>query len=104
MHRILSELGVQFPQLIAGLFGGLISLSVVKAKSKAHAAFLVLTGSIVAAYMTPAIAEYFKLSIEFQNGLSFLLGLGSMAIIKGMMTIMDIVIIKVTKKVSDETI
>jgi len=98
MIRILSELGLELPSIIAGILGGVISLTYEKEKtSPAKAGFLILTGACTAGYLTPMVAEYGNIGDNLQAGLSFVIGLSSMHIIKSLPLLVD----KITKRITD---
>jgi len=98
MIRILTELGLELPSLIAGLLGGFISLTYEREKtSPAKAAFLILTGACTAGYLTPMVAEYGNIGENLQVGLSFIIGLSSMHIIKSI----PILVEHAKKKITD---
>lgn len=95
MLRILSEMGLELPSLMAGLLGGVLSLRFQKGKATpAKAAFLILAGAITAGYLTPMIATYGNISVELQNALSFIIGLASMRILEATLVAVD----KLSKK------
>jgi len=80
-----SLLGVKAVTAVAGFLGAVASLSAIKPLTRAQAFLAVLTGAIVAGYLTPVAAHYLHLSDELQNGVAFFLGLTSMHIIPGLL-------------------
>jgi hypothetical protein len=86
-----SLLGVKYASLIAGLAGAVVSLSYLKELTKWQMVLAVLTGALVAGYMTPIVNWYFDLEEVLSNGMAFILGLTSMNIVPGVMKLSEIV-------------
>lgn len=80
-----SLLGVKAVTAAAGFLGAVASLSAIKPLSRAQAFLSVLTGAIMAGYLTPVVAHYMSLTAELQNGVAFVLGLTSMHSIPGLL-------------------
>lgn len=90
-----SFLGVKYASVIAGLAGGIVSLTYLRNLTKWQAALAVITGAAVAGYGTPLavhFVSYFfgSVSIEAESSLAFLLGLISMNVVPGIMRLSEI--------------
>jgi hypothetical protein len=81
--------GVKFGVAIAGLAGGVVSLSYVKPLSKWQAFLAVFTGAVCSAYLTPLVVDYFHFSPTAEHGAAFLVGLTAMNIIPGIIKLSD---------------
>lgn len=74
-------LGLKFSVLLAGLIGGIVSLTYEEKISFKRALLLILVGASTAAYLQPIAEHIAGLSENFSTGLGFVLGLVSMKII-----------------------
>lgn len=86
-----SLLGVKYASLIAGLAGAVVSLTYLKELTKWQMVLAVVTGALVAGYITPVVTWYFSLEEVLSNGMSFLIGLTSMNIVPGIMKLSAII-------------
>lgn len=75
--------GIKLGLAIAGLAGGVVSLSYVKPLTRWQAILAVFTGAVCAVYLTPLAISYFQLSDAGEHGAAFLLGLTAMNIVPG---------------------
>ena len=66
--------GIDLMALKSGLFGGFISLTFEKKRGPLAASGFIFTSAIFAGYMGPLIQEWFELSDQAANGVSFLVG------------------------------
>lgn len=73
--------GLNAVLLLSGLFGGVVSLSYLKPLTRWQAAMAVLSGALLANYLTPMALWYAKIPHEFQLGTGFLIGLTGMHIV-----------------------
>ena len=77
--QFLESLGIKTIVFIAGLAGGLASLTK-RTKSNWWEKFIsVLTGGFTANYLTPLVAEWTNLGENTHYGFAFLLGYGGLA-------------------------
>lgn len=70
--------GLNAVLLLSGLFGGVVSLSYLKPLSRTQAMMAVLSGALMANYLTPLAMWYSKIPQEFELGAGFLIGLTGM--------------------------
>ena len=75
--------GIKLGLAVAGLAGGVVSLSYVKPLSKWQAFLAVFTGAVCSAYLTPLAIAYFSLTPAGEHGAAFLIGLTAMNIVPG---------------------
>jgi len=77
MEQLLSLLGVKnLALLIAGFLGSVLSLKfVADAKTWPQRGFMVLGGTVFAAYVTPVLGNLMGASEPMERGLSFMVGL-----------------------------
>lgn len=86
MREILEHIGISTSALIAGLVGGLMSLSMLPQLTFRKAVAALIGGAACAAYLTPLAVEWAGLSSRnLENGLAFALGIGGMRIIGGIL-------------------
>jgi len=89
-------LGVKYSALVAGFAGGVISLAYLKELTRLQMVVAVIAGSASAGYLTPvaipvlARAVGIEASPAFENAAAFLLGLTSMNIIPGLISLSQI--------------
>lgn len=81
--------GVKLGLAIAGLAGGVVSLSYVKPLNKWQAVLAVFTGAVCAAYLTPLAISYFTLSPAGEHGAAFLIGVTSLNLVPGFIKLSD---------------
>jgi hypothetical protein len=81
VDNLTTSLGIKLASLVAGFAGGVVSLAFVQALTRAQAIGAVAVGSLTAAYMTPAIVQYFNIGPGYENGVAFLIGLLAMQVI-----------------------
>lgn len=68
--------------LVAGAIGSVVALKSSPGDSWLERAFNVVCGAALAAYMSPAICEYFALTtVAMQSGMSFAVGLFGMNLV-----------------------
>lgn len=77
-------LGIKADATIAGLIGGVISLSFLRDLTPFKAFLAILTGSACAAYLTPLVVVYFRLGESGEHAAAFLTGLLGMNILAGL--------------------
>lgn len=86
MKEYLDHLGISTSALIAGLVGGLMSMSIMPQLTFRRAITALIGGGACAAYLTPLAVEWLGLaSRNLENGLAFALGIGGMRIIGGIL-------------------
>lgn len=83
--NIEEQLGIKLSVLVAGLIGGIVSLTYETRLSFSRALLLIVGGASTAAYLHPLMAHYFSLDNQFSSGVGFVLGLVSMKIINFIM-------------------
>lgn len=83
------QLGIKLSVLIAGLVGGIVSLTYHEKTSFSRAILMITSGAATAAYLQPFAQSYFDLPEQFSVGLGFVLGLVSMRVIKALLTSSD---------------
>lgn len=84
-------LGLKFATLLAGFFGGVVSLSFVNSLTKTQAALAVFTGTMTAGYGSPIATHYLGIvSPELQNGVAFVVGITAMNIIPGVIKLSEV--------------
>lgn len=84
------EMGIRVGTVIAGLVGGILSLSMMPRLTFRKAMTAVLGGGACAAYGTPLVVEYLGVaSRNLENGLAFVLGVVGMHILGGIFTMSD---------------
>lgn len=85
------QLGIKVSALVAGLVGGIISLTFEQKLSFGRAVFLILTGGITSGYSYSLAEHYFGLTHELGGVFGFTTGLISMRIINTLMGAANIV-------------
>lgn len=81
--------GVKYASLLAGFAGGIVSLSYMRQLTAWQMALAVVTGALIAGYLTPIAQHWIGLPEAVENGLAFLLGLTSMNIVPGFMALSE---------------
>lgn len=76
-------LGLKFPTLIAGVIGGIISLSFIRNLSLFKGFTALLAGSFCAGYWTAPLAAYIGVSPDSDNAIAFFIGVVGMNLIAG---------------------
>ena len=76
-----SYVGINTLLLLAGLAGGVVSLSYIKPLNKIQACTAVLSGALMANYLTPLALWWAKIPQEFELGAGFLIGLTGMHLV-----------------------
>lgn len=72
--KALEEYGLFVGLLIAGFFGGLVSLRDKVGLERWEKFFTVLSGPLIANYVTPIVYQYIPLDNGIQLGIGFLVG------------------------------
>ena len=92
---LLTALGLKWASLIGGFFGALVSLKFIENLTIKQRATTVFAGTMVSAYIAPALLFYLELSPKMESGVAFLCGLFGMsftgAVIKAMPDILEAV-------------
>jgi high-affinity Fe2+/Pb2+ permease len=87
-ESLLEQIGLKSPALVAGVFGAAASLSYERGIGPGRAVVLILVGAACAGYLTPVIAEWLSpSSSSIENAYAFIIGLLSMRIIGGLITL-----------------
>ena len=76
-----AQLGIKLSVLVAGLIGGIVSLTYETKLSFMRALLLIIGGASTAAYLHPLTEHYLGLDNKFSSGVGFVLGLVSMKVI-----------------------
>lgn len=84
-----SFLGIKYLTLLAGFAGGVISLSFVRSLTPWQMPFAVLAGLCTAAFLAPAMSEYFKWSANIEAALGFALGITAMSVVPGIIALAE---------------
>jgi hypothetical protein len=79
--NIEQQLGIKLSVLVAGLIGGIVSLTYEEKISFKRAILLIITGASTAAYLQPLAEHYVQIPENLSSGLGFILGLISMRVI-----------------------
>lgn len=77
--EFLSALGLKLASLLGGFFGALVSLKFIDTLNLWQRATTVLAGTLVSAYVSPALVAYLELSVKMEGGIAFLCGLFGMS-------------------------
>lgn len=85
------QLGINLTSFIAGLIGGLISLTYEHKVTPLRAITLISTGGVTAGYAFSAAEHYFSLHPSIQGIFSFGIGLVAMRVIDTVIKTMDII-------------
>ncbi len=83
--NIEQQLGIKLSVLVAGLVGGIVSLTYEEKISFQRATVLIAAGASTAAYLQPMVEHLVGMPEKFSSGLGFVLGLISMKIIDAFM-------------------
>lgn len=83
--NIEQQLGIKLSVLVAGLVGGIVSLTYEEKISFQRAVLLIVAGASTAAYLQPLAEHYMSIPENFSSGLGFVLGLISMKLIDSVM-------------------
>jgi small basic protein len=81
--------GIKLSAVLAGLIGGIVSLSFIRNLTPLKAVFATLTGAASAAYTTPLIVSGFDFGHELENAIAFLTGLLGMNVLAGIFKISE---------------
>ena len=76
-----AQLGIKLSVLVAGLIGGIVSLTYETKLSFMRALLLIVGGASTAAYLHPLAEHYLSMDSKFSSGIGFVLGLVSMKVI-----------------------
>jgi hypothetical protein len=76
-----TQLGIKLSVLVAGLIGGVVSLTYETKLSFQRALLLIVSGAATAAYLQPLFEHILSLDARFSSGAGFILGLVSMKVI-----------------------
>ena len=79
--------GINVVLALAGVAGGVVSLSYLRPLTKLQAGMAVLSGALMANYLTPMALWWAKIPTEFELGTGFLIGLTGMHLIPGLMAV-----------------
>lgn len=82
-------IGIKLSAVLAGLIGGIVSLSFINNLTLLKAIFAILTGAASAAYITPLIVSGFDLGHELGNAVAFLTGFLGMNVLAGVFKLSD---------------
>lgn len=83
------QFGIKVSVLAAGLIGGIVSLTFEQKISAIRAVMLILTGCSTAVYTHPIIESYYHTSPDIGPGISFIISLLSMRVIKRVLDVID---------------
>jgi len=83
------QFGIKVSVLAAGLVGGIVSLTFEQKISAVRAVLLILTGCSTAVYVHPLIESYYNTSPDIGPGISFIISLVSMRVIKRVLDTID---------------
>jgi fructose-specific phosphotransferase system IIC component len=75
------QFGIKLSVLLAGLIGGVVSLTYETKITFYRALLLIVSGASVAAYLQPLAEHWMNLPEKFSTALGFILGLVSMKVI-----------------------
>jgi hypothetical protein len=92
-HTVITDgsIGLKLAYIIAGFFGGVVSLSFIKELNRWQAFIAVFTGAVSAGYGTPVTLYYLGLtSPALENGTAFFIGLTAMNIIPGVVKLSEV--------------
>jgi hypothetical protein len=81
--------GVKYATLLAGFAGGVVSLSYMRELSRLQMVLAVVTGALLAGYLTPLAQHWISMPNEVENGVAFLLGLTAMNIVPGFLRLAE---------------
>lgn len=81
--------GVKLALLVAGFAGAVVSLSYVKELTRPQMFGALVSGAFCAAYLTPITVHYLGVPTQFEYGAGFLVGLGSMNIVPGLLKLFE---------------
>lgn len=70
----LDDIGVSIALIIAGVFGGILSLSNKKELNGWEKTLVIVSGGAIANYLTPLIFSYIDINENTKYGFAFLLG------------------------------
>ena len=84
-----SFLGFKGAALVAGALGAVLSLRYIDDLSMFGRVLAVITGTLTAGYLSPAIATWFGLGQPAENAVAFVLGLTAMNLIPGLMRLSE---------------
>lgn len=82
-------LGIKLSAVLAGLIGGIVSLSFIRNLTPLKAFLATLTGAASAAYMTPLIVNGLELGADFEHAIAFLTGLLGMNVLAGIFKVSE---------------
>ena len=82
MMKFLEETGVSIWLMVSGFFGALLALKDKKGLTKRDKVISVLSGMLIANYVTPLVFEYLKINNGAIGGIAFLLGYSGLELIK----------------------
>lgn len=80
-----SVLGIKFGYMVAGFFGGVISLRYIKDLNWWQGSLAVVTGVGSANYLTPVVQHFLGMPPALENGAAFLVGFISLNLLAGIM-------------------
>lgn len=87
--KILEDLGLEPAIVVAGVVGSVVSLSMIRNLSLTGAMGTILGGTACAAYLTPLVVEYTKLTGASEHALAFFLGVCGMNAVAGLFKVSE---------------
>lgn len=85
------QLGIKVSALVAGLVGGIISLTFEQKLSFGRAVFLIFTGGVTSGYSFALAQHHFGLTPELGGVFGFTTGLVSMRLVNTIMSIAELI-------------
>lgn len=82
-------LSIKVSAVVAGVIGGVISLSFIRDLTLLKAFFAILTGAASAGYITPLIVNGFDLALELEHAVAFLNGFLAMNVLAGIFKVTE---------------
>lgn len=82
-------LGIKLGAVLAGMIGGILSLSYIQSLTLWGRVLAVFSGAAVAGYGTPVIDAWVNMPPDAENAMAFFLGLTAMNIIPGLIRISE---------------
>jgi len=92
-----TQLGIKLSVLVAGLVGGIVSLTYETKLSFTRALLLIVGGASTAAYLHPFAEHYLNMDSKFSAGIGFVLGLVSMKVINFLIANTELILDKYFK-------
>lgn len=76
-------IGVKISAVVAGVIGGIVSLSFIQNLTPWKAFIAIVTGAASAAYLTPLVVTWFSFGAEVEHAVAFFSGLLGMNLLAG---------------------